>query len=81
MKVWGLTGNIACGKSAVERLLRDAGLPVIDADVVAREVVEPGQPALVAIEQPFGKPSSMPTSRPTRKRMPGRQCHPIVPAH
>ncbi len=54
MKVWGLTGNIACGKSAVERLLRDAGLPVIDADVVAREVVEPGQPALVAIEQRFG---------------------------
>ena len=33
---WGLTGNIACGKSAVELLLRERGIPVIDADQVAR---------------------------------------------
>lgn len=54
MHVWGLTGNIACGKSAVEGMLREAGLPVLDADVVAREVVEPGQPALAAIVEAFG---------------------------
>lgn len=54
MQVWGLTGNIACGKSAVEAVLREAGLPVIDADVVARQVVEPGEPALDAIAEAFG---------------------------
>ena len=54
MQVWGLTGNIACGKSAVEAMLREAGLPVIDADVVARQVVEPGTPALSAIVNAFG---------------------------
>ncbi len=49
MRVFGLTGNIACGKSLVERLIAAAGVPVIDADQVAREVVEPGQPALAEI--------------------------------
>lgn len=53
MRVWGLTGNIACGKSAVEDMLRTAGVPVIDLDVVAREVVQPGQPALDEIAQAF----------------------------
>jgi len=53
VKVWGLTGNIACGKSAVETLLRRHGVPVIDADVVARTVVEPGQPALAEIDAAF----------------------------
>ena len=46
MRVFGLTGNIACGKSLVERLIAESGVPVIDADQVAREVVEPGEPAL-----------------------------------
>jgi len=51
----GLTGNIASGKSTVARLLHARfGLPVIDADQVARDVVEPGQPALVAIADRFG---------------------------
>ena len=54
MIVWGLTGNIACGKSTVERMLRDAGIPVIDMDRVAREVVEPGEPALDEIRTAFG---------------------------
>lgn len=54
MHVWGLTGNIACGKSAVEEFLRSQGIPVIDADHVAREIVEPGQPALDAIAESFG---------------------------
>ncbi len=54
MDVWGLTGNIACGKSAVEGLLVERGVPVIDLDVVAREVVEPGEPALAEIREAFG---------------------------
>ena len=46
MRVWGLTGNIGSGKSTVARLLAARGVPVIDADQVARDVVEPGRPAL-----------------------------------
>lgn len=53
MKVVGLTGGIASGKSQVERLIA-ARFPVIDADVVAREVVAPGRPALAEIEAAFG---------------------------
>ena len=50
MKTVGLTGGIASGKSTVARLLRERGVPVLDLDVVAREVVEPGRPALVEIQ-------------------------------
>lgn len=54
MRVYGLSGGIACGKSTVARLLRDAGIPVFDADQAARTVVEPGRPALDAIVAAFG---------------------------
>ena len=40
--VIGLTGGIACGKSTVSQYLRQRGIPVIDADLVARQVVAPG---------------------------------------
>ena len=50
----GLTGGIATGKSTVSALLRALGCVVIDADQLAREVVEPGQPALEAIRREFG---------------------------
>lgn len=53
MKLYGLTGGIASGKSTVTQMFRDEGLPVIDADVLAREVVEPGQPALQEIGARF----------------------------
>ena len=50
----GLTGGIGSGKSTVARLLAEHGALVIDADQIAREVVEPGQPALTEIAERFG---------------------------
>jgi dephospho-CoA kinase len=50
----GLTGGIATGKSTVSAMLRALGAIIIDADVLAREVVEPGQPALAEIAREFG---------------------------
>ena len=54
MRTIGLTGGIGSGKSAASRLFEKLGVPVIDADQVARDVVEPDQPALVQIQQHFG---------------------------
>ncbi|WP_445371836.1 dephospho-CoA kinase [Methylomonas sp. HW2-6] len=50
----GLTGGIGCGKTTVCRLFADLGVPVVDADLIARRLVEPGEPALQAIVQTFG---------------------------
>ena len=50
----GLTGGIASGKSTVLTYFKDKGIPYIDADVVAREVVEPGTEGLQAIVDTFG---------------------------
>ncbi|MEL7187593.1 MAG: dephospho-CoA kinase [Pseudomonadota bacterium] len=50
----GLTGGIASGKSTVADLFADLDVPVIDTDVIAREIVEPGQPALDEIRERFG---------------------------
>ena len=52
--VIGLTGPIGCGKSTVAAWLGELGATVIDADVVARAVVEPGEPALDEILEAFG---------------------------
>ena len=49
-----LTGGIASGKTTVADLFAALGVPVIDTDVIAREVVEPGQPALAAVVEAFG---------------------------
>jgi dephospho-CoA kinase len=50
----GLTGGIATGKSTVSAMFRALGCVVIDADLLAREVVEPGEPALTDIVRDFG---------------------------
>jgi dephospho-CoA kinase len=54
VRVIGLTGGIASGKSVVARRLAEHGAVRIDADELAREVVEPGQPALAEISREFG---------------------------
>jgi len=51
----GLTGGIACGKSIVANMFADLGIPIIDTDVIAREVVQPGMPALDEIRKRFGE--------------------------
>jgi dephospho-CoA kinase len=50
----GLTGGIASGKSTVADLFAELGVPVIDTDVIARDVVRPGGPALPALVAAFG---------------------------
>lgn len=50
----GLTGGVASGKSTVSRLLGELGAIVVDADVLAREVVAPGTPGLAAVVEEFG---------------------------
>jgi len=54
-RVIGLTGGIASGKTSVARLLAEQGVPVVDADAVAREVVAPGGDVLAAITREFGE--------------------------
>lgn len=49
-----LTGGIGSGKSTVSRLLADKGAVIVDADAIAREIVEPGEPALEEIRAAFG---------------------------
>jgi dephospho-CoA kinase len=53
-RVIGLTGGIATGKSTASRFFQEAGVPVVDADRLARQVVEPGRPAWEEIRREFG---------------------------
>lgn len=50
----GLTGGIGAGKSTVAKLFEERGVPIVDADAIARDVVKPGQPALVELVEYFG---------------------------
>ena len=69
MKVIGLTGGIATGKSTVSRMLAEAGAHIIDTDQLAREVVEPGQPAWEAIVEHFGHAILLADGRIDRDRL------------
>ncbi|EOH88112.1 dephospho-CoA kinase [Enterococcus asini ATCC 700915] len=53
--ILGVTGGIATGKSTVVDVFRKAGVPIVDGDLIAREIVEPGQPALKALVAAFGE--------------------------
>ncbi|RZD72974.1 dephospho-CoA kinase [Streptomyces albidoflavus] len=55
MLIVGLTGGIGAGKSEVSRLLVEHGAHLVDADRIAREVVEPGTPGLAAVVEAFGE--------------------------
>jgi len=65
----GLTGGIATGKSTVSALLRELGAEIIDADQIARQVVEPGQPAWRQIVEEFGRDVLSPDGTLDRKKL------------
>ena len=65
----GLTGGIASGKSIVSRQLAELGCRLVDADVLAREVVAPGEPAWHAIVEEFGPEVARPDRQLDRKRL------------
>lgn len=69
MVILGLTGGIACGKSAVAALLAAQGVPVVDADQGAREVVAPGSDGLAAVVAEFGVAVLAPDETLDRKRL------------
>jgi dephospho-CoA kinase len=54
MKLCGLTGGVGMGKSTAAEILRACGAQVVDTDEIARQLVEPGQPALAEIKKEFG---------------------------
>ena len=64
-----LTGGIASGKSAVSACFEKLGSPIVDTDIIAREVVEPGRPALQQIAEEFGNEFLEPDGRLNRNRM------------
>lgn len=69
MRVLGLTGGIGSGKSMVASMFAELGADVIDADQLAREVVEPGQPALEEIRTAFGPDILLPDGRLDRGKL------------
>ena len=69
MRVIGLTGGIGSGKSTVSSLFRELGAEVVDADQLAHEVVEPGEPSLAEIVAAFGDELLQPDGRLDRARL------------
>ena len=69
MRWWGLTGSIATGKTTVAARLKSKGFPVVDADVIAKEVVALGTPGLKKIVDTFGRYVLAPTGELDRARM------------
>jgi len=65
----GLTGGIACGKSTVANMLVRKGAALIDADLIAREVVEPGTPGLLQVAEAFGSEVILPNGGLDRKKL------------
>ncbi len=65
----GLTGSIASGKSTIAEMLASYGLPIVDADLVARQVVEPGSETLMQIVEVFGQDVILPTGEMDRAKV------------
>jgi dephospho-CoA kinase len=69
VRLIGLTGGIASGKSTFAAALKARGVPVVDADALARAAVAPGSPALAEIERAFGREVLAPDGSLDRRRM------------
>lgn len=69
MFIVGLTGGIASGKSTVANVFRENGVPVVDADAIAREVVEPGTAAWKKIKEEFGDEVLLPDGKLNREKL------------
>ena len=67
--VYGLTGGVGMGKSTAAKILEKKGVPVLDSDELARQVVAPGQPALTEIIDQFGDGVVDPEGRLDRAKM------------
>ena len=65
----GLTGGVASGKSAVAEIFAELGAAVVDTDVIAREVVAPGEPGLEAIAEAFGAEVLLPSGELDRRAL------------
>jgi dephospho-CoA kinase len=69
MKLLGITGGVGMGKSTTGDLLAKRGIPVVDTDAIARQLVEPGQPALAEIAATFGRAVLLPDDGLDRKEL------------
>lgn len=65
----GLTGGIGSGKTTVSNLFEKLDIPIIDMDVIARDVVKPGQPALEIIQKSFGEDICLPDGMLDRQKL------------
>lgn len=68
-KVLGLTGGIASGKTTVSNYLKSLGIDVIDADIIAREVMQAGEPVVLEIAEAFGNEMLLPNGEIDRQRL------------
>src|SRR5512139_6307 len=94
MFVVAITGGIGSGKSAVSDRFKRLGIKVVDADIASREVVKPGQPALVAIREHFGEKviqadggldraqlRALVFAKPEKRKWLERLLHPLINAY
>ncbi|MFZ0738531.1 MAG: dephospho-CoA kinase [Candidatus Acidiferrales bacterium] len=65
----GLTGGIACGKSTVAAMFRDLDIPILDADPLVHEMLEPGQPVYAEVVREFGLGILNPDEKVNRARL------------
>lgn len=65
----GLTGGIACGKSTISRMFRDLDIPILDADPLAHELLEPGQPVYDEVLAEFGEAVQAPDKSIDRSKL------------